>query len=60
MWIFSPSSRDKEIIRQVSENSDEYVIKDNGTLTVDTTSPGAIQKITAQLKKFKDFEPSAK
>lgn len=60
MWTFAPSLRDKEIIRQVSENSDEYVINENGTLTVDTTNPGAIQKITEQLKKFKDFEPSVK
>lgn len=60
MWSFALSLRDKEIIRQVSENSSEYVINDNGTLTVDTTNPGAIQKITAQLKKFKDFEPSGK
>ncbi len=60
MWAFAPSLRDKEIVRQMSENSGQYVINENGTVKVDTTNPDAIQKITAQLKKFKDFDPSGK
>lgn len=60
MWSFSPNSRDKEIIRKMSERSEQYIINDNGTVSVDTSNPEVVKKIHDKFKKFENFDVSNK
>jgi hypothetical protein len=57
---FEPSVREKEIIRQLKDHPEQYVINENGTVTVDLSNSAALQRVKNELRKFKDFDPSAK
>ena len=57
---FVKRTRDERLVNNVKSHSSEYVINDNGTVSVDLSNPEAIKKIQDELKKFQGFVSSSR
>lgn len=51
-FVLQKNSREDRLVNDVKKHSGQYVINENGTVSVDLSNPEALKRVQEQLKKF--------
>ncbi len=51
-FVLQKNSREDRLVNDVKKHSGQYVINENGTVSVDLSNPEALKRVQEKLKKF--------
>lgn len=54
-FFLQKNSREDRLVNDVKQHSGQYVVNENGTVSVDLSNPEAIKRVQEKLKKFEGF-----